>query len=190
MNPESWTKNFRGFIMSKKKRHTYAERLRYMHMLEDGYSVSQIERRYGINGRLLESLWRSYKKRGRKALEKKSYTRVPTETKRMAIYDFEEKGLSLVEIMLKYNISASAFYQWRKRYKAGGEAQLKENPRGRPPGMGRPKKKTVEQMTELERLQKENRELKTQVALLKKVRALVEERNARPWGTGHRPSRD
>ena len=45
--------------------------------------------------------------------------------------------------------------------------------------MGRPKKKTVEQMTELEKLQKENQELKTEIALLKKVRALVEERNAR-----------
>ena len=39
MNPESQTKNFRGFVMSKKlKKHGYAERLKYMLMLENGYS--------------------------------------------------------------------------------------------------------------------------------------------------------
>lgn len=40
MNPESWTKNFRGFVMSKK--HSYEERLKYMHMLEEGYSMNFI----------------------------------------------------------------------------------------------------------------------------------------------------
>lgn len=176
--------------MSTKKRHTYADRLKYMHMLEDGHSVNYIKRHYGIDDSLLESLWQNYRKTGRKALEKKIYARATIETKRRAIYDFEEKHLPLVEIMTKYDISSSAFYQWRKRYHAGGESLLREKPRGRPPGMGRPRKKTVERMTELERLQKENQELKTQVALLKKVRALVEERNVRLYGTGHRPSKD
>jgi cell division protein FtsB len=47
--------------------------------------------------------------------------------------------------------------------------------------MGRQKKQPL---TELEKFQKENQELKTQIALLKKVRALVEERNARPREIG------
>ena len=45
MNPESKTKNFRGFVMSKKrKKHGYAERLNYMHMLENGLDPSCPER--------------------------------------------------------------------------------------------------------------------------------------------------
>ena len=45
MNPESQTKNFRGFVMSKKrKKHGYAERLNYMHMLENGLDPSCPER--------------------------------------------------------------------------------------------------------------------------------------------------
>jgi len=61
--------------------------------------------------------------------------------------------------------------------------------RSRPPGMGRPKKNS-KPLTELERLQKENQELKTEIALLKKVRALVEERNARLREIGHGPSKN
>ena len=49
MNPESWTKNFRGFVMFKKrKKHGYAERLKYMHMLENGLSINHIHHHYGI----------------------------------------------------------------------------------------------------------------------------------------------
>lgn len=55
--------------------------------------------------------------------------------------------------------------------------------------MGRPKKNS-RPLTELERLQKENQELKTEIALLKKVRALVEERESRLRGIGCRPSKD
>ena len=53
--------------------------------------------------------------------------------------------------------------------------------------MGRPKKKS-KPLTELERLRKEVQELKTENALLNKVRALVEERNARLREIGHGPS--
>ena len=37
MNPESETKNFRGYVMRKK--HSYEDRLKYMKMLEAGSSV-------------------------------------------------------------------------------------------------------------------------------------------------------
>ena len=177
--------------MSKKyKKHTYADRLKYMHMIEDGFSIKSISEQYGIDHILLSSLWATYQSKGRVALEKKCHTEATLEIKIEAIRDFEEKHLSLVNIMTKYGISRAAFYQWRKKLHSGGMDALSADGRGRPPGMGRPKKKTVEQMTELERLQKENQELKTELALLKKVRALVEERNARLYEIGHKPSKD
>ena len=68
---------------------------------------------------------------------------------------------------------------WLKTYRTGGiEALSAIKKRGRPPGMGRPKK-VQKPETELERLQRENRELKVELALLKKVKALVEEKEAR-----------
>ena len=48
MNPESYTKNFRGFIMQKKKnhkKHSDADRLRYMHLIEYGISIHAIHKK-------------------------------------------------------------------------------------------------------------------------------------------------
>jgi len=54
--------------------------------------------------------------------------------------------------------------------------------------MGRSKKK--EPVSELDKLQAENARLKAELALLKKVRALVEEREARERMSGWKPSKD
>ena len=65
-------------------------------------------------------------------------------------------------------------------------------PCGRPPkkDMGRPRKKKPKEMTELERLRYENECLRAENALLKKVKALVEAREARLKEIGRKPSKD
>ena len=40
--------------MTKKKKHGYDELLRYMHLLEKGYSACSIHQQYGINSELLK----------------------------------------------------------------------------------------------------------------------------------------
>ena len=93
--------------------------------------------------------------------------------------DIENNGVSLVQASIKYGVSANRLSIWLKTYRQGGIAALSiTKKRGRPPGMGRPKK-VQKPETELERLRRENQELKTEVALLKKVKALVEERESR-----------
>lgn len=157
-------------------------------MLDEGYSIIFISKHYGINHTLLSVLWAQYKVHGLSALVKKANTRASVEEKIMAIEDFDKNGLSLSEIMLKYNVSATAFKVWRDRYDKGGIDALKPGHRGRPPGMGRPKKAPPQ--TELEKLQAENERLRAENALLKKVRALVEEREARLRETGRKPSKN
>ena len=191
MNPESWTKNFRGFIMSKLKKHGYAERLRYMQMMEQGYSANYIHCRYGIGSLLLKTLWAKYQTQGCQALIKSKSTRLSPNEKEAAIKEFEIKHLSLKDVLLKYGISATAFVKWRKVYHASGLDGLRTTKIGRPPkNMGRPKKKTLDEMTELERLRYENEYLRAENALLKKVKALVEERESRLREIGRKPSKN
>ena len=74
-----------------------------------------------------------------------------------------------------------------KAYREEGLSALGESKkRGKASSMGRPKKNS-KPLSELEQLRKENQELKTENALLKKVRAFVEERNARLRKIGQVP---
>ena len=177
--------------MSKKRnKHTYEDRLKYMKMLEEGYSIKYIPGHYGINSTLLTCLWERYQAEGASALVKKRNCHLTVEEKLEVIADYEEKHLPLSDIMLNRGVSAFAIRSWRKQLASGGKEALGK-PLGRPrKDMGRPKKKKLEEMTELERLRYENEYLRAENALLKKVKALVEEREARLKGTGRKPSED
>ena len=179
--------------MSKKlKKHGYAERLKYMHMLENGYSREHIHRHYGISSELLGYLWSRYKSEGANGLLKKQNVRADYKFKLQVIRDIEENHLPLLDASLKYNVSNTQLYKWRKIAKTQGyDALAITRPRGRPSknNMGRPRKKKPEEMTELERLRYENECLRAENALLKKVKALVEEREARLREIGRKPSK-
>ena len=180
--------------MSKKyKKHGYAERLKYMHMLENGFSVKYIETHFGINHKLLGYLWARYMYEGPSALLKKRNVKADYAFKLQVLRDIEENNLTLVEASLKYNVSHDRIRVWRNIAQTQGYDTLAiTRPRGRPPknDMGRPRKKKPEEMTELERLRYENECLRAENALLKKVKALVEAREARLKEIGRKPSKN
>lgn len=174
----------------KRKKHTYADRLRYMLMIDSGESINSISHQYGIDEKLLTTLWYTYQRNGPVSIRKGKNFKVNPLLKKEIILDIEYNHITLCEASLKYGPSASIIKVWLKIYREKGTDALDMvKSRGRPPGMGNPKKNS-KPLTELEKLQKENQELKTDIALLKKVRALVQEREARLRGIGRKSSRN
>ena len=180
-------------MSKKRKKHGYAERLKYMHMLESGFSLKYIEKHFGIDNRLLGYLWTRYQSEGPSGLLKKRNVKADYAFKLQVVRDIEENHLTLVDASLKYNVSSSRICVWQKIARTQGyDALAITRPRGRPPknDMGRPRKKKPEEMTELERLRYENECLRAENALLKKVKALVEAREARLREIGRKPSKN
>jgi transposase-like protein len=176
--------------MSKRKKHGYVECLKYMHLIQEGRSIYSIYLEYGINENRLHVLWDRYQMLGPAGLLKRKNIKADYTLKKKIILDIEENHLTLHAASLKYGASSQRISVWLKMYREHGWAALEVvKKRGRPPGMGRPRKNS-KPLTELERLRKEVQELKTENALLKKVRALVEERNARLREIGHGPSKN
>ena len=174
-----------------RKKHDYGALLKYMSLLEEGYSIDRIHKKFGISSERLKCMWLLYQQHGTSVLRRKPYTQSSGELKQQVVLDIEKKHLTLVQASLKYGVSATRLSVWLKMFREHGvDALLITKKRGRPPGMGRPRKKTFEEMTELERLREENEYLRTENALLKKVKALVEEREARLREIGQKPSKN
>ena len=175
-----------------RKKHTFEDRLKYMRLLEAGYSVDHITTHYGISHHLIGVLWEKYQMEGPSGLIKKQYIRTDGPYREMVLRDIENNCLTLSEAAIKYDVSVSQIQFWKRKVRASGfDALYETKRRGRlPKDMGRPKKKRPEEMTELERLRYENERLRAENALLKKVRALVEEREARLREIGRKPSKD
>lgn len=164
-----------------RKKHDYEALLKYMRMLKAGYSVHGIANQYGIHYKRLHYLWILYQQQGSRVLHRKPYTRTSGELKQQIVKDIEKNHLSLVQASIKYGVCTSRLSMLLKIYREqGADALMLTKKRRRlKKDMGRPRKKRPEEMTELERLQERVRHLEIENTLLKKVKALVEEREAR-----------
>lgn len=173
-------------------KHGFKEKLKYMKMLEEGYTVDYIKNHYGINDTQLQVMWHKYRIEGISALRDRKCKHHTIEEKIAAIADYEENHLPLVEICLKYDIDKSTIQRWCQLYRQHGASFLitEIDKTIVNKTMGRTKKKTQTEMTEIERLQYEVEYLRTENALLKKVTALVEEEEKYQQESGRKPSKN
>ncbi len=163
LNPEGCLSNFQGSVQCK-ERH--------------------------LDGNMVRGWVSRYKAYGEEGLRKssKGYHFTPAEKERIVL-EHVEKGVTLQQLCLRYDVDRSTILSWSRRVRSGGSLYDTKR-RGRPPKgpMGRPKKK--EPQTELEKLQAENLRLRAENALLKKVKDLVEEQEAQARPNGQKPSTD
>jgi transposase-like protein len=122
---------------------------------------------------------RIFQHHGENALRKK-YTNYTSEFKLDVLTFMNETGASLLETAAVFNISApSSILAWQRRVETSGVEALIPKKKGRPP-MKEISKKTLPLKHSKETLQEEVERLRMENAYLKKLNALVREKERSP----------
>lgn len=154
---------------------------RYL-MGRDGFKV--LSQEFGISYEQVRTWSHLYARWGAEIFNP-PYTAHSPAFKLRVLNDMAENGLSLMDAALKYRLSSLGMIStWRSTYEREGPEGLAAKPKGRAP-MPRRKKQEPKEMTEVEKLKERVEYLEMENAALKKLKALVQEEDARR--TGSRP---
>ncbi len=159
---------------------------------DEGISVKQLSIEYEVNIDTIKRMIRKYRVHGPDSLVKTSKRVFPLERKYEVLCRYQ-KGESLNSLSIEYDIENVTILSWLKRYEKDGYNGLIDKKKGRPPkikkdddvineAVHKDSNKTKTESTDkakIKLLEKKNKELETEVAYLKKLNALVQERKKR-----------
>jgi transposase len=151
-------------------------RVKLVKEVEQGESLNFIARKYGVGRSTLQSWCVKYSNGGLKQLVSTNQHY----TQEFRIYAIEYRW----QHDLSYTLAAAeleipcggTLYQWEKRYLESGAAGLLNTKKGRPPKMPKKPDKLKRDLTREEQLEAEIAQLRMENAYLKKLNALVQER--------------
>ena len=172
-----------------KKNENYPKLVQAMHMLDDGHSINYIQKQLRVDRKTIQLARQRYLSGGELALLLPKYQpQLSMERKLEIVREVDQKQLSLSEAALKHLVSRYSLERWIKAYHQSGAAGLARKRAS--DSMKKKRQRTEAELDELEMLRKRNEYLEAENALLKKVKALVEEREARLREIGRKPSKD
>ena len=155
-------------------------------MYNRGVPPTRIAKNLGFSRNVIVVWCELFKNEGIGGLQRLPYNcRYNFEEKCQIVCEIEKNHVPLHVVSAKYHVSRSTLHCWVSIVRRKGYDALKEVKYGRKYGkthaikhtpMGRPKKK--EPITELEKLQRENELLRAENAYLKKMRALMTEKES------------
>ena len=177
-----------------KRKYSLEEKLAFISLVEQGQSARSVSDRFHLGRHILFEWLAAYKDIGIDGLKprEKRPRRLSYEEKCRIIREYQESELTLYQLSAKYKVSSSQLGNWvRLAENEGFEALIPKKPGRQKTSMARMKRLPKEECEkENERLRKENERLRLEILLLKKVRALVEEREAQNRAIGRKPSKN
>ena len=169
-----------------KRSYSLEEKLCAIGFVFQGESARSVSRRFHLGHHILYEWLESYKLQGVDGLKSHGHKkkRLSYEEKCKIVREYKESNLTLYQLSVKYGISNSTISVWVKLAERGGYGAL-ESHKSRQSKTG---KRMVKRLPKEE--YEKNERLRLENLLLKKVRALVEEREARDRAIGRKPSKN
>lgn len=148
------------------------ERIRAIQEVEGGESIVRVAKRYQINNDYLSQSIKQFREYGVEGLTCHAY-HWPAEQKYYVLKYMTDNQLSRKETAIKFRISGSSIIcNWERRYLEKGMSGLEDKNKGRKPKTPKPKPPKTKE----EELQAEILYLRAENEYLKKLNALVAER--------------
>ena len=158
---------------------TYEDKLEIIRLYdEEHYSYRIIAKRYNVRFTTITRIIRKYHTHGKSSLQKNGKRKFSSEFKNDVIIR-AINGESKLSLSVEYQIQEAQIISWLKKYNEFGYNGLIDKPKGRPPNMKKEKKPINPNDKDAIIKEKDQRilELEAEVEALKKLRALVLQRN-------------
>ena len=159
------------------------DKLEIIKMYETGYSIAVISKKIKVNKSIIKQIERQYREHGIESFKEKGKNKKYSSEFKMKIVNRVLNGESKSGIAVELCVNKGMIHSWVKKYKELGYNGLIEKKKGRPPKM-KPKNNETKLdilIDDKDKLIKEQAEkiaqLEMENDLLKKLRALVEQRN-------------